>query len=767
MEQVQITAAILPENATVQTVMYESTGGQVLDDGVFFAAEPGVYVITAYAMDDSGVSGSITITVEAASVTGIAITGGSTVTVGKTLQLRAVVSPEYAADPSVTWSIVSGAEFATMDDNGLLTAIAIGKVTVQAAANDGSGVTATHKVEITPIRVSKITISGESTVKVGKTIQLSAEVSPDDAADKSVKWSISKGSSYAKISEDGVLTGIAAGKVTVKVTAQDGSGVSATFAVTVEEAGGTWEGSGTKKDPYQIACVEDLLNLKNVLNKSGYYFQQVADIDCSGVDWYAIGDYDHPFRHHIDGGGYTISNLTLRCEQEYDYYFGLFACAKNANFKNIHIVNAVLPKEELLYNDDPYYVMPCAGALVAHAEFCTFDSCSASVDFAGPAPGEGAAESGGIGGLVGSLRFGSDQTVLFNNCHTSGQLRGSYAGGLVGCVYPEEDYYYAGEEPDASVKNCSSSVEILEAPYGCVGGLIGKIKYLNVYNCHATGNVTSFGTFMGGLIGYAERTGEVAYCYATGEVRATCNYSYGYAHAGGLIGYMTSYVTVHDCYATGDIHSVATWSDCQDSSSKNGGIWVNYRNPCGSLIGTLYARGGPKYGYKINVYNCYATGSVYAEKICESEKTYCHGALVGFVYDDDTRLFMIDPSKDDQSDWAGFSDSSIGLFGNNYNLENLRTYYTPMDELVNRNWTREPVHDAMPTYTYVQIVDKTALKDKSTFTGWDFDNVWKMGRNGPELREKAKAKSVPEIPGPPITPAAAKNSFHKIAALDS
>ena len=94
MEEVQITAAILPANADVLTVMYEPTGGQVLDNGVFFAAEPGVYVVTAYAMDDSGVSGSITIIVEAAPVTGIAISGGKTVTVGKTLQLSATVSPE-------------------------------------------------------------------------------------------------------------------------------------------------------------------------------------------------------------------------------------------------------------------------------------------------------------------------------------------------------------------------------------------------------------------------------------------------------------------------------------------------------------------------------------------------------------------------------------------------------------------------------------------------------------------------------------------------
>ena len=160
MEQLQITAAVLPENAAVLTVMYESDGGQVLDNGVFFADAPGVYVVTAYAMDNSGASDSITIIVEAAPVTGIAITGANTVAAGATLQLQTVVSPEYATDPSVTWSIISGGDFATIDQNGLLTAIAAGEVVVQAAANDGSGVTATHTVKITAVQSTSVTISG-------------------------------------------------------------------------------------------------------------------------------------------------------------------------------------------------------------------------------------------------------------------------------------------------------------------------------------------------------------------------------------------------------------------------------------------------------------------------------------------------------------------------------------------------------------------------------------------------------------------------------
>ncbi len=74
--------------------------------------------------------------------------GASTITKGGgTLQMNASVLPLDAADPSVTWS-VDDATVATIDANGLLTAVANGDVTVTATANDGSGVTGTLLVTV-------------------------------------------------------------------------------------------------------------------------------------------------------------------------------------------------------------------------------------------------------------------------------------------------------------------------------------------------------------------------------------------------------------------------------------------------------------------------------------------------------------------------------------------------------------------------------------------------------------------------------------------
>ncbi|MGC8824134.1 MAG: Ig-like domain-containing protein [Bacteroidales bacterium] len=83
--------------------------------------------------------------------------------------------------------------------------------------------------------VTSITLSTpEDSIKINESIQLTASISPNDAANKDVKWSIVSGADKATISETGMLTGTAAGTVTVKAVAEDGSGVSATIDVVVK-----------------------------------------------------------------------------------------------------------------------------------------------------------------------------------------------------------------------------------------------------------------------------------------------------------------------------------------------------------------------------------------------------------------------------------------------------------------------------------------------------------------------------------------------------
>ena len=116
----------------------------------------------------------------------------------------------------------------------------------------------TSLIPVSNVPVTSISITGASSVNAGSSITLSASVSPSDATNKSVTWSVQSGSSYVTISPNGTsctVTGKAAGEAIIKCTANDGSGISATKRILVTSSGpslpdGVSSGSGTSSDPY-------------------------------------------------------------------------------------------------------------------------------------------------------------------------------------------------------------------------------------------------------------------------------------------------------------------------------------------------------------------------------------------------------------------------------------------------------------------------------------------------------------------------------------
>ncbi len=191
--------------------------------------------------------GTDKVLVESISITPV---GDLTITKAKgTLQLSAEVLPAKATNKAVKWSIDKGEGLATISEAGLVTAKANGEVTVMATAKDGSNVSATKKITISGqggdnsekvlVKSIKITCditSGGAVTVTGSAItitedmgsvQLFAEVKPDDATDKTVTWSITSGGAIAIVSDDGFVQATSNGAITVRATANDGSGVYA------------------------------------------------------------------------------------------------------------------------------------------------------------------------------------------------------------------------------------------------------------------------------------------------------------------------------------------------------------------------------------------------------------------------------------------------------------------------------------------------------------------------------------------------------------
>ena len=177
---------------------------------------------------------------------------------GEDLTLTATVTPDDAADKSISWSS-SNPSVATVDNTGKVTAVATGTAIITATANDGSGVSASCVVTVEKkvVAVSKISLSqAAATLIEGEDLTLTATVTPDEATDKSISWS-SSNPSVATVDNTGKVTAVATGTAIITAMANDGSGVSASCEVTVTKP--TYViitinqyGSGTYCSPYAL-----------------------------------------------------------------------------------------------------------------------------------------------------------------------------------------------------------------------------------------------------------------------------------------------------------------------------------------------------------------------------------------------------------------------------------------------------------------------------------------------------------------------------------
>ncbi len=242
-QQLQLTATVAPTSATDKSLTWSSSNtavATVSSQGIVTGVAIGSATITATANDGSNVSGSITITVKAAevAVTGITLSAPSTnVAEGRQLQLTATVAPTNATDKSLTWSS-SNTAVATVSSQGIVTGVAIGSATITATANDGSNVSASITISVVEAKatVTEITLSAASnSLYTGFTLPVTAVTAPDDAADTSVTWS-SSNTAVATVDSEGLVTGVAAGSVTITATANDGGGASGSIALTVNES---------------------------------------------------------------------------------------------------------------------------------------------------------------------------------------------------------------------------------------------------------------------------------------------------------------------------------------------------------------------------------------------------------------------------------------------------------------------------------------------------------------------------------------------------
>ncbi len=189
----------------------------------------------------------------AVAVTSVSITPTSaTLFLDETQQLTATVAPINATNQNVTWSS-SDDNIATVDENGLVRAVAVGEATITVTTNDG-GFTASSAITVEAVAVTGISLNtSTATLNVSETLQLNATIQPENATNQNVTWS-SSDNSIATVNENGLVTGVAEGTATITVTTEDGN-FTATCTVTVETT--TVAVTGVSVNPTTTAMLVD------------------------------------------------------------------------------------------------------------------------------------------------------------------------------------------------------------------------------------------------------------------------------------------------------------------------------------------------------------------------------------------------------------------------------------------------------------------------------------------------------------------------------
>ena len=149
----------------------------------------------------------------------------ATIEKGKTLTLKATVTPESLKDKSVTWKS-SNTQVATVSSSGKVKGVKTGTAIIT-CTSVATGMSATCKVTIGKVNLNK----SEAIILKGTTFKLAPTVYPTTLTDKSVIWE-SSNNKVATVTSVGEVKGVKTGTATITCTSK-ATGFSATCEVTV------------------------------------------------------------------------------------------------------------------------------------------------------------------------------------------------------------------------------------------------------------------------------------------------------------------------------------------------------------------------------------------------------------------------------------------------------------------------------------------------------------------------------------------------------
>ena len=174
----------------------------------------------------------------------ITVSGASIINDGQlTSQYTHEILPSDTTQTGVTWSIVQGAQYATINQNGLLTILEgadDSKVVIRCQSTANSDIYYEKSVLCTyVVNLISLNISGPESVidpDYENEALFTALLNPSNTTQKNVGWEIYRGNDYATISNKGILTvkeGANNSEVIIRLRSQDNSSISTTKTIRV------------------------------------------------------------------------------------------------------------------------------------------------------------------------------------------------------------------------------------------------------------------------------------------------------------------------------------------------------------------------------------------------------------------------------------------------------------------------------------------------------------------------------------------------------
>ena len=302
-----------------------------------------------------------------------------------------------------------------------------------------------------------------------------------------------------------------------------------------KDPGYTIEGNGS----YTVTSADGLMNVAELVNggKTDINITLTADIDLTGKDWTPIGtSFKNSYTGTFDGGGHTITGLTVTTN---DKYAGLFGYIGNAGT----VKNVVMEGVLITSNNGSSQ----AGGVAGFSRG-TIENCSVSGSVSGTVY---------VGGVVGAQWGGS-----ITGCSSSATVKGTVdVGGVAGQT-----------NSSATLTACyaTGNVTIEIAPKKNIagGGLVGMNAGSSLLACYATGNVTSTGS------------------------------STGYVHIGGFLG--NNYANVMTaCYWKNNHEQGIGYNKKSTEATKVDGTGVTWKNAVDAM-NTALQNAGSKWRYELN-----------------------------------------------------------------------------------------------------------------------------------------------------------------------